>query len=74
MQILWVNTLPMIFGDNKNEGGDTMGKFFIEDSGLRAQFDALPVEVRNKIIESGIEITSAEQLAQTAKQVQNLSK
>ncbi len=51
-----------------------MGKFFIEDDGLRAQFDSLPVEVRNKIIESGIEITSAEQLAQTAKQVQNLSK
>lgn len=51
-----------------------MGKFYIKDSGLRAQFDALPVEVRNMIIESGIEITSAEQLEQTAEQLKNLSK
>lgn len=74
MQILRVNTLPVIFGDNKSKGGDTVGKFYIKDSGLRAQFEALPVEVRNMIIESGIEITSAEQLEQTAEQLKNLSK
>ena len=35
-----------------------MGKFFLENREIRECFDALPVEVRNKIIESDLEIGS----------------
>ena len=33
-----------------------MGKFFLENREIRECFDALPVEVRNKIIESDLEL------------------
>ena len=38
-----------------------MGKFFLENREIRECFDALPVEVRNKIIESDLEINSKDE-------------
>ena len=51
-----------------------MGKFFFENQELRECFDALPVEVRNKIIESDLEINSKDELTLVAKRLENLSK
>ena len=51
-----------------------MGKFFIENREIREYFDALPVEVRNKIIESDLEINSKDELELVAKRLENLSK
>ena len=51
-----------------------MGKFFIENREIREGFDALPVEVRNKIIESDLEINSKDELELVAKRLENLSK
>lgn len=51
-----------------------MGKFFIENREIRECFDALPVEVRNKIIESDLEISSKDELELVAKRLENLSK
>lgn len=59
---------------NRNEGGFEMGKFFFENQELRECFDALPVEVRNKIIESDLEINSKDELTLVAKRLENLSK
>lgn len=44
-----------------------MGKFFLENRETRECFDALPVEVRNKIIESDLEINSKDELELVAK-------
>lgn len=51
-----------------------MGKFFIENREIREYFDTLPVEVRNKIIESDLEINSKDELELVAKRLENLSK
>lgn len=51
-----------------------MGKFFLENREIRECFDALPVEVRNKIIESDLEINSKDELELVAKRLENLSK
>ena len=51
-----------------------MGKFFIENREIREYFDALPVEVRNKIIESDLEINSKDELELVVKRLENLSK
>ncbi len=51
-----------------------MGKFFLENHEIRECFDALPVEVRNKIIESDLEINSKDELELVAKRLENLSK
>ncbi len=51
-----------------------MGEFFTNDRELREKFDALPVEVKNKIMESGIEIGSAAELELIAKRLEDLSK
>lgn len=51
-----------------------MGKFFIENREIRECFDALSVEVRNKIIESDLEINSKDELELVAKRLENLSK
>lgn len=51
-----------------------MGKFFLENREIRECFDALPVEVRNRIIESDLEINSKDELELVAKRLENLSK
>lgn len=51
-----------------------MGKIFLENREIRESFDALPVEVRNKIIESDLEINSKDELELVAKRLENLSK
>ena len=51
-----------------------MGKFFLENREMRECFDTLPVEVRNKIIESDLEINSKDELELVAKRLENLSK
>lgn len=51
-----------------------MGKFFLENREIRECFDTLPVEVRNKIIESDLEINSKDELELVAKRLENLSK
>ena len=51
-----------------------MGKFFLENREIRKCLDALPVEVRNKIIESDLEINSKDELELVAKRLENLSK
>ena len=51
-----------------------MGKFFLENREIRKCFDALQVEVRNKIIESDLEINSKDELELVAKRLENLSK
>ena len=50
-----------------------MGYFYIENEDLKREFEALPTEVKNLIMESGIEIRSSEQLRMTAESLQNLS-
>lgn len=60
---------------NRIEGGFyKMGKFFLENREIRECFDTLPVEVRNKIIESDLEINSKDELELVAKRLENLSK
>ena len=60
---------------NRIEGGFyKTGKFFLENRETRECFDALPVEVRNKIIESDLEINSKDELELVAKRLENLSK
>ncbi len=51
-----------------------MGKFFLENRELRELFDTLPIEVRNRIIESDLEIKSRDELELVAKRLENLSK
>ena len=51
-----------------------LGKLFLENREIRECFDALPVEVRNKIIESDLEIKSKDELELVAKRLENLSK
>lgn len=51
-----------------------MGKFFLENREIRECFDVLLVEVRNKIIESDLEINSKDELELVAKRLENLSK
>ena len=46
-----------------------MGKFFLENREIRECFDALPVEVRNKIIESDLEINSKDELEQKGSKI-----
>lgn len=41
-----------------------MAKFYTENPVLKAEFDKLPIFVRNSIIESGIEINTIEELQQ----------
>ena len=50
-----------------------MGYFYIENEDLKREFEALPTEVKNLIMESGIEIRSSKQLRMTAERLQNLS-
>ena len=50
-----------------------MGYFYIENEALKKEFDALPIEIKNLIKESGIEIISSEQLQLTAQRLRNLS-
>ena len=51
-----------------------MGKFFLENREIRECFDALPVEERNKLIESALEINRKDELEIIAKRLENLSK
>ncbi len=50
-----------------------MGYFYIENENLRKEFEALPIEIKNLIMESGIEIKSSQQLQMTAQRLKNLS-
>ena len=60
---------------NRIEGGFyKIVKFFLENREIRECFDALPVEVRNKIIESDLEINSKDELELVAERLENLSK
>ncbi len=56
-----------------NKRSSKMGYFYIENEDLKREFEALPTEVKNLIMESGIEIRSSEQLRMTAERLQNLS-
>lgn len=46
-----------------------MGKFFTENQAIKAEFDKLPVAVKNSIIESGVEINSIEELKKAARSI-----
>lgn len=46
-----------------------MAEFFIKDTNVRTEFDKLPIGVKNAIIESGVEITSVEQLKKAARSI-----
>lgn len=46
-----------------------MAKFFDENPDIKAEFDKLPLAVRNQIIESGIEISTVEELKKAAESI-----
>lgn len=46
-----------------------MADFFCSDPAIKAEFDKLPPAVRERIIESGVQICSAEELKQLARRV-----
>ena len=48
-----------------------MAKFFIENKEIRDEFDKLPLAVKNAIIESGVEISSVEQLRKAAQSIED---
>lgn len=48
-----------------------MAEFFINNPEVRSEFDKLPVGVKNAIIESGVEITSVEQLKKAARSIKD---
>ncbi len=48
-----------------------MAKFFTDNKEIRSEFDKLPVGVKNAIIESGVEITSVEQLKKAARSIED---
>lgn len=54
---------------NNKKGGDEMAKFFTENQAVKAEFDKLPVAVKNSIIESGVEINSVEELKKAARSI-----
>ncbi|MBQ3150270.1 MAG: hypothetical protein IJB86_03385 [Clostridia bacterium] len=47
-----------------------MAKFYTENPVLKAEFDKLPLFVRNSIIESGIEINTIEELRQLSAKIE----
>ena len=48
-----------------------MAKFFSENKEIRDEFDKLPLAVKNAIIESGVEISSVEQLRKAAQSIED---
>lgn len=56
--------------NNPKKRGDTMAKFFTDNSELRSEFDKLPAAVKNAIIEAGVEISSVEQLKKAARSIE----
>lgn len=46
-----------------------MAAFFTDNQEIRSEFDKLPVAVRNAIIESGVEISSVEELKKAARSI-----
>jgi vacuolar-type H+-ATPase subunit C/Vma6 len=47
-----------------------MADFFCADPAIRAEFDKLPPAVKESIIESGVQICTAEELKQLAKRIE----
>lgn len=54
---------------NKRRVG--MAKFFTNNPAVKAEFDKLPVAVKNTIIESGVEINSVEELKKAARSIRS---
>lgn len=48
-----------------------MAIFYDEDSGLRYHFENLPIELKNKIIESGVDIHSVQELENLAQRMRD---
>ncbi len=48
-----------------------MAKFFTENPAVKAEFDKLPIAVKNSIIESGVEINSVEELKKAARSLKD---
>ena len=48
-----------------------MAKFYTENPVLKAEFDKLPLFVRNSIIESGVEINTLAELQDIANKIKN---
>ncbi len=48
-----------------------MGTFFSDNQEIRYEFEKLPIAVKNAIIESGVEITSVEQLKKAARSIED---
>ncbi|MBQ2973566.1 MAG: hypothetical protein IJE19_04360 [Clostridia bacterium] len=46
-----------------------MATFFNDNAEIRSEFEKLPIAVKNAIIESGVEITSVEQLKKAARSI-----
>ena len=49
-----------------SKGDDVMNSYFTNNPAVKAEFDKLPQSVRNMIIESGVRISSVEDLRKTA--------
>ena len=47
-----------------------MADFFCADPAIRAEFDKLPPAVKESLIESGVQICTAEELKQLAKRIE----
>ncbi len=47
-----------------------MGTFFSDNQEIRTEFEKLPIAVKNAIIESGIEISSVEELKKAARSLE----
>ena len=48
-----------------------MGTFFSDNREIRTEFEKLPIAVKNAIIESGVEISSVEQLKKAARSIED---
>ncbi len=48
-----------------------MAKFFTDNPAVKAEFDKLPIAVKNAIVESGVEINSVEELKKAARSIKD---
>lgn len=51
-----------------------MGTFYENDPNLREYFESLPIEIKDRILESGVEIATLGELMKVAEHFEQMSK
>lgn len=58
---------------NMKTGGESVSTFYENNPDLREYFESLPINVKNQILESGVEIATLGELQQCAEHFKNNS-